>query len=192
MRLTEPEYRVLSRRGEKTQTIHVPRGKPAKHRRGAGWVALVPCPVSPGRAYEAWAKVRANDGTIEKQTVTVTVIEVQELHDGEGWDVTVIYGDRTDKPRFMARTQSDPKTPGYVANPGRALDPEAPCVPEEVQRKWSEVAFERDEMIRAQRIAAARIASRGLREIGRDGVKAAREIEYRLDRLEGEQESEAA
>lgn len=88
MKLTEPEYRVLSRRGEKTQTIHVPRGKPAKHRKGAGWVALVPCPVSPGRAYEAWAKVRGNDGTVEKQTLTVTVLDVIELENREGWDVT--------------------------------------------------------------------------------------------------------
>lgn len=189
MRLTEPEFRVLSRRGEKTQTIHVPRGKPAKHRKGAGWVALVPCPVSPGRAYEAWAKVRGNDGTVEKQTLTVTVLDVIELENREGWDVTVIYGDRTDKPRFMARRGGDVDTPGYVASPGRALDPDAPCVPEEVQRRWSEEAFERDELLRAQRIAAARIASQGLREIGRDGVKAAREIEYRLDRLEGEQEA---
>lgn len=179
MKLTEAQHRGL--RMNRPQTITVPARTPKP---GA---AKAKCLYAEGRAYRAHAVLKVDNEEIRKDT-RVTVLSVTENPNG-GWDVQVVQHDRTDPPRLLA---ARPGSRGaYVDNPSLAMSGEPEAVPEFVQRKWSQEASERDALKRQQAIDLARVASNGLRDIGRDGSRVADRIDHLLGKL-GDDEREAA
>ncbi len=180
--LTEQQYRILSS-SDKKQTVHIPAG----NRQVGEFVIAKKCPVIEGHSYLAWARFRANPrDEVKKHEVRITVMHLTVLDAGEGWDVEVQRGDRSDLPRLLG------KKAGYTQSTAAAmtgdLDP-GEAVPEWVQRQWSQEAFERDKLNRQQRIDMAREGVAFLWGGGRDEKRAARQIERQLDRLIGEEKA---
>ena len=191
MRLTEAEYLGFRSAPNRPQKVRIP---PRDPKPGA---TKAKCPHIAGHAYEAHTTLQIGEDAV-KRDMRVTVTTITERKGG-GWTAVIVAGDRTDQPRLLAKAggdlDADGNPTGYTASSSRALSGDldsGEAVAEHVQRQWSKQAFQRDELLRSQRIAKARAGVLSLWAGGRDEKRAARVMEHHLSKLEAGEESEAA
>jgi hypothetical protein len=177
LKLSEATRRGL--RMDRPQSVIVP---PRDPKPGA---TRAKCPYVEGRAYEAVAATTI-DGKVERRKLRVTVLSVAENPDG-GWTLTVAQGDLTDPPRFLA-ARPGPRG-DYVSDHAFAMKGEGEAVPELIQRKWADEAYERDKLLREQRLKAAKAAIDGLRQGDRAERRLAERWEHGLNQIIGESEA---
>jgi hypothetical protein len=192
MRLTTAEYLGFRSAPNRPQKVRIPARDPKPGAKKAK------CPHIAGHAYEAHTTLQIGE-EVSRREMRVTITELTDHEDG-GWVAVIVAGDRTDQPRLLAKAggdlDADGNPTGYTASSSRALSGDldsGEAVPEHVQRTWSRQAFQRDELLRSQRIAKARAGVDALWKGGKDEISAARVIDRHLSKLEdaGEQ-SEAA
>jgi hypothetical protein len=191
MRLTTAEYLGFRSAPNRPQKVRIPARDPKPGAKKAK------CPHIAGHAYEAHTTLQIGE-EVSRREMRVTITELTEHEDG-GWTAVIVAGDRTDPPRLLAKAGGDigedGNPTGYTASSSRALSGDldsGEAVPEHVQRTWSRQAFQRDELLRSQRIAKARAGVNSLWSGGRDEKRAARVMEHHLSKLEAGEESEAA